>query len=480
MPPGYRPNNNGNNSNGPQGSSTNETQQVTSPMPSISASAVGDCVGCEYGAPRSYGGHRGVDIVADPGTVVVSPVKGKVEYADSNWYAPSHAEDTGKGMVGIKADDAHGGFPAGTLYASGHITGLTVSVGDEVEPGTKLGVVGSLQGDNHNHFYINSPSGPDYPRGANGNVNPTEWVKAAMSGDSLPTIGGDDGGGASTGALDEATAKAAAFATYFNIDGVWDTVTSQELRGERSLMNDKPLFPFIEQLCSASLRRFQSMPNGNFFAFYPDYFGGSGHRSPYWDITDTEIIDGQIELNDDALATHVYVVGDTSPFSFFDGVDVRDKVDSAGVINIFNAFQANFITGHNQQSRAEQESNSLADEVIDGDAFLKKYGARPYYDEVPMVRSAFYEAFLAYQRFCLLWSQQFATSFSLTFMPEIFPGGIVRFSEHKIQMFVEEVTHSFDYENGFNTDVVFSSPASTDKTGNAHQGMIRAGVLKGR
>jgi hypothetical protein len=49
-----------------------------------------------------------------------------------------------------------------------------------------------------------------------------------------------------------------------------------------------------------------------------------------------------------------------------------------------------------------------------------------------MVRSPYYEAFLAYQRFCLMWSRQFLTTFEFTFMPELFPGGIVAFPDHGI------------------------------------------------
>ena len=450
------PNNNNNNGNGNGGNGSggennggSSNQMV---WPSNPRGALTSGFGMRWGRM-----HEGVDIAVPEGSNAISVLDGTLQSknTDSGGYGYYIDIDHGDGVVTRYAHlQSLPNKETGTQYNQGDVAAKTGNTGSSTGP--------------HLHFEVLKNGTP---------VDPMPYIQ-----DGQVVSGGGDlsGGGSSGGMLDEATAKSAAFATYFNIDGLWDTATSQELKGEKSLMNDKPLFPFIEQICSASLRRFQSMPNGNFFAFYPDYFGGSGHRSPYWDITEVEIIDGQIELNDDALATHVFVVGDTSPFSFFDGVDVRDKVDSAGVINIFNAFQANFITGHNQQSRAEQESaNDLVDEVVDGDAFLKKYGARPYYEEAPMVRSAFYEAFLAYQKFCLLWSQQFATSFSLTFMPEIFPGGIVRFPDHNLQMFVEEVTHSFDYESGFNTDVVFSSPASTDKTGKAHEGMIRAGVLKG-
>lgn len=425
-----------------------------------------------YG-PRWGRMHSGLDVACPEGTPCVAPVNGKVVYASETGFS-------GGGMIHFEFEEDLGDIKAGDVIGWGHIFDAKISSGN-VSGGEVIATSGDAGTGPHVHF-VYLPGGNDGGSQIDGTTDPEKVYDYLSQGEAPIGIasGGDlSGGGASGGMLDEATAKAASFATYFQIEGLFDTVTSQVLTGERSLMNDKPLFPFIEQLCSASLRRFQSMPNGNFFAFYPDYFGGSGHRSPYWEITDTEIIDGQIELNDDSLATHVYVVGDTSPHSFFDGVDVRDKVDTAGFINIFNAFQANFITGHNQQTRAEKNSDSLVDEVIDGDAFLKKYGARPYYEEAPMVRSAFYEAFLAYQKFCLLWSEQFATNFSLTFMPEIFPGGIVKFAEHGIQMFVEEVTHSFDFETGFNTDVVFSSPASTNG-GRTHEGMIREGVLKGR
>lgn len=305
--------------------------------------------------------------------------------------------------------------------------------------------------------------------------------------------GGSGGGGGDVGAGEaERVAKAAAFATYLNLPGIMDSLESMSLRGERSLMNDQPLLPFVQQLCEASLRNFQSLPNGDFFAFYPDYFGGMGHRTPYWDIDDIEIIDGRIDLSDDALATHVYVVGDIA--GLFNGIDYFDKAQSGGVVTIFNAFLADFMNPHVTRAQVgaaegnedpdlakfENDPNyrSLAskDKAI---AFLKKYGARPYFEAVPMVRNPFYEAFLAYQKFCLLWSRQFLSHFTLTFMPEIFPGGIVAFPNHGIQMYVDEVSHVFDYETGFQTLVNFSAPASlpTAERQNVHGGMIRAGAL---
>lgn len=295
--------------------------------------------------------------------------------------------------------------------------------------------------------------------------------------DGTPTS--TSGGGVDLSGV-EATAKASAFATYLELPGILDSAESVALKGVRSLMNDQPLLPFIEQLSQASMRRFQSMPNGNFFAFYPDYFGGMNHRTPYWEIADIEIMDGQINLSDDGLATHVYVVGDT--VGMYDGVNLEDEVASAGVVTLFEAMAANFLTGLDGSDNGFPKAKSKAalknkDEVI---SFLQRYGARPYFEEAPMIRSGFYEMFLAFQRFCMLWSQQFLTQFTFTYMPELFPGGIVALPDHGIQLFVEEVEHQFDYEQGFTTTAMLSSPAalkgSTDTAG-VHEGMVRAGVL---
>lgn len=446
--------------------------------------------------PRAYSNPEGESLYAYPLTIqgqLGSTVADHMARAFGNWMSDNAVDISVAVNTGVRAvDDCkvsrlsgsppnHSANPAGWTvylesddndnnYAYMHLESYDVSVGQRLRKGEVFGKSGAANGVPHLHF-------------ASEFGNPENIIEGAPAGGG----GGNGGGGVGAGGtLDERTAKAAAFATYFNIEGLFDTANSIMLKGDKSLMNDKPLFPLIEQLTSASMRRFQSMPNGNFYAFYPDYFGGSKHRRPYWEVRDIEIVDGQIELSDDSLATHVFVVGDI--VGAFDGVNGWDMDQTAGVINIFNAFQADFISGHGDQQRpgpvnkgkADIGEGSQSSRVIDHDEaveFLKKYGARPYMEEAPMVRSAFYEAFLAYQKFCLLWAQQFSSQFQLTFMPELFPGGLVAFPDHKIQMFVEEVTHSFDYSTGFRTDVTFSSPASLDGKGKEHEGMIRAGSL---
>jgi len=281
-------------------------------------------------------------------------------------------------------------------------------------------------------------------------------------------------------------ATAAAFSSYFQMPGMMETQEAIALTGRRSLMNDQPLLPWIEQIAGASLRSFMSMPNGNFYAFYPDYFGGLG-RTAYWVINDVEIISGKIDLSDDALATHVFVVGDTTPAEGgFGHVDFIDKINSAGVVNVYNAFMADFLNGPaegTQSTMVDSTKPSLAnkDAAIN---FLKKYGARPIVEEVPAIRSPIYETFLAYQRFCLLWAAQFKTTFEFTFMPELYPGGLVELEGHGIQCYVDQVVHSGSYESGFTTTATLSAPAATkdSTTGKpvdpdrswVHSGMIRA------
>jgi hypothetical protein len=305
--------------------------------------------------------------------------------------------------------------------------------------------------------------------------------------------GANPSGGAAAGSdrTPGEIATAAAFSTYLQMPSLMETEEAMMLTGRRSLMNDKPLLPFVEQIAAASLRKFMSLPNGDFYAFYPDYFGGLG-KTAYWVIRDIEIISGKIDLSDDALFTHVFVVGDTSPAQGnplgYGNIDWIDKIYSAGVVNVFNAFMADFLNGPPDNSTGgipysmESEKPSLANKA-DAIKFLQKYGARPKLEEAPAVRSPIYETFLAYQRFCQLWAGQFQTTFEFTFMPELYPGGIVEFPDHGLQCYIERVVHNGSYQTGFTTTAELSAPAAMrDQTGVAvdpnkswvHAGMIRA------
>jgi hypothetical protein len=87
---------------------------------------------------------------------------------------------------------------------------------------------------------------------------------------------------------------------------------------------------------------------------------------------------------------------------------------------------------------------------------------------------------MAYQTFMLMWARQFLTTFTFTFMPELYPGGIVAFPDHGIQTYIDEVYHSFDYENGFTTQANMSAPSAIKgraDSSKVSQGMIIEGAL---
>ncbi len=65
----------------------------------------------------------------------------------------------------------------------------------------------------------------------------------------------------------------------------------------------------------------------------------------------------------------------------------------------------------------------------------------------------------AWMKFLELWSMRFTTQASFTFMPEIRPGFLVNIG-NRVQMFVNSVTHSFNYTSGFTTSAELTSAAS--------------------
>lgn len=279
----------------------------------------------------------------------------------------------------------------------------------------------------------------------------------------------DSSSGVTDGLLSRANATILATSPNMGLD--WATAEEQTeaiaLQGNKSLMNDKPLLPFIQQMAEASMRQFMSMPNGDFFAFYPDYFGETWHRPPYWIIDDIEVLDGKVRLSDAALVTHEYALGDTS----FQGVgSLTSKLFSVGVVSLMNAFQSELVTTQTDRTANDPDSNRATRKLYhafnrimkqeEAVQFLERYGARPDVQEFPFIRNPFFELFMAYQRFMQAWARQFLSPFKLTFMPELYPGGKVGFPEHGLQMYVEEVTHTWDYTGGFVTEAELSSPAA--------------------
>lgn len=400
--------------------------------------------GRAYGASREYGGHAGVDATAAMGTTLYAICDGVITYA-----GPWGSE--GK-LVLLKATQQIDGYPANIRLGYGHMSVLDVKAGDQVTGGTPIGKSGAgSNGQPHLHFFVRTDDTP-----ANGTMDPTALLQAAARGEQPTGSGGSsssntDAGGAFAGDSSAANALVA----QFNFPTFMESLEAVALQGEKSLMNDKPLLPFIQQLAEASLREFQSLPDGKFFAFHPDYFGEMFHRPPYWEIDDIEVLDGKIELSDDAVVTHSYVVGDTTWPSTNESLN---RIFSAGTITIFNVFMSESILNRPADSEDKPGREKLLDKN-QGIAFLKRYGARPLVEEMPMVHSPYFEMFLAYQRFLLAWSKQFSTPFSFTFMPELYPGGKVGFPDHGLQMYIEDVTHSFDYTSGFSTQATLSAPS---------------------
>lgn len=407
--------------------------------------------------------HSGVDAGVPTGTPCVAPVDGEIVMSQANW--------SDGGMIHFKFPKETDGIPAGTIIGWGHSTNLR-GLGP-VKAGTTVAKSGNPGGGPHVHFIMIPPG--QGSGGGDGQANPVPILQALQKGTGTPIDGGSGAGsstdpsGDSTGVDMEVQAKAAAFAAVLDWPSISEMSEARKLQGQKSLMNDKPLLPFIEQLTGASLRSFQSLPNGNFFAFYPDYFGEMGHRKPYWEIDDVEILDGGIDLTDDNLVTHQFVVGDTI---MGNGITTIEKLRSGGVVNVFNAFGT--VAGTDGDPLVPQfDGKNGKNAAI---AFLQKYGPRPDYHEAPMIRSPYFEAFLAYQRFMLAWSRQFATNFSFTFMPELYPGGRVAFTGHGLQTYIESVTHSWDYSGGFTTNAVLSAPSAYGGSGDVlaySNGLVR-------
>lgn len=430
-------------------------------------------VASQYGVswPPSEGGsfhnnrgshyHQGVDIPARTGTPALAAVSGTVVHAG---VASGGAGNT----VSIRAAD-------GNFYTYMHLNTMNVSVGQQVTQGTPIGGVGMTGGTSsgpHLHFEINT-GGP-----FSGEIDPTARLDAAYkSPGRISTVPGVAGGGAVDPGTVNAIISSAAYDTSpENIAAIarqaaWfiyqfqssDYLLGQFLTGEVALSNDISLMNWISELVPASGRVYTTKPNGEFLAFYPDYFGWF-ERTPYFHIADMEIIDLTITRNDRNLTTHVFATGPLTGATQRNPLTERINATVASVEE--EAFHS-FIN----INTADPLYGAQFGEGFDSTAFLQKYGARPYIYDMPQTPDVVLRWMGAWSEFMKLWATTYQANASFTFMPEILPGGLIAFGD-RVQMFVQSVTHTFDFSGGFSTSAELICPTALDAS---FEGLPHAG-----
>lgn len=261
---------------------------------------------------------------------------------------------------------------------------------------------------------------------------------------------GTDSGGGTDGAgvgLDATAVGEAMFNVYSWLGST--NFQGDLLTGIRALMNDQPIFDTVGMLMSSGLREFSSAPNGDFIAWFPDFFG-------WWGTAARMIVqDIEIERNfsvgwsDASLKTHYFVTGS----SFGQGGPTPDANDASA---IYQQYGTAGIASVEFPELMKAMFNVDMDEFADnGKHFLARYGARPVYEPMPNITGHRQEFFYAVFKFMLNWSQQYFAQVGLTFMPEMWPGMLMVLPTYGVQAYVKRVEHSFDFSsgNGFTTNV---------------------------
>jgi cell wall-associated NlpC family hydrolase len=254
-----------------------------------------------------------------------------------------------------------------------------------------------------------------------------------------------------------------ALSYIFMPGGAFSSDTAGLFTGTKAFIEGQPLIQMIKTVCAASLRSWSSAPNGDFMAWYPDYWGFDGKPAVML-LADIEMKDCHINLSDDPLTTHVYVNGDLSMTG-----SVQDPVlgwlMTAGVATVEQPW---LYTRLLVAAPGDIE-------VASGQEIMQRFGIRPLQQQFAMAGTQEMEFLLACQIFMEQWAKQYQTTISMTFMPELFPGMRVQLPSQDLQVYVSAVSHVCDYEQGFYTQVTIAAPSSPQAAPN--MGTVKNPVL---
>lgn len=220
--------------------------------------------------------------------------------------------------------------------------------------------------------------------------------------------------------------------------------------GVKSFIDGQPLIQAVAAAAATGLRSWSSAPNGDFMAWYPDYWG-LDNKPAVLRLEDIELKDVRINLSDDPLTTHVYISGDVM-LQMGMPESVEGWLESKGVVTVEDPDMWLW-------QRLAQAS-PIDDGVATGSQLMRRYGIRPFKQHYSIAGNHDLEFLLAVKTFMEKWAARYQTDISMSFMPELFPGMRVELSGHNLQVYVTSVTHICDYEQGFHTQATIVAPST--------------------
>jgi len=409
-----------------------------------------DCSGLVYYAWQS----QGVDISPPSDSQYANP---QVTLVDISQIEPGDLLFVGGTDPG-HANPSHVAMYVGNnqVVEASH-TGSNVGVSPLKDPGNNAGL---------NWWGLNPPASKvpgAYFMGV-GRVTPTALASAASTKTGGP-VSGDASNLTATGL--------AANGSMIYGNGSWNPGAAQAdtnayiYAGLRLLMNpsDTGVLTIINQITQASQRTFSSAPNGDFIAWFPDYFGQYGYAG-VWELNPIELMSTQINWNDSALKTHEFVTGSSATYN----ASVNPAAGGMAP-QYFNDLSSLGIASIDVPGLLQAVLNVTPSDsglFSDPTAIYEQFGPRSEYQSISYIAAnSPVEFWLAVQAFRLSWAQQFSTTINLTFMPELWPGMILRISELGFQAYIHSVTHSWRLgsNGGFETTVNVMAPSATDGSG---------------
>jgi hypothetical protein len=282
----------------------------------------------------------------------------------------------------------------------------------------------------------------------NGGANPlSPYGDPQTMGPGSPPGTGTDGTGGGTGSSSEPIARNEI--TYQFFPGMFATQVADLLPGEKAFIDAQPLIQMVQAMAGAGLRNFSSGPDGSFMAWYPDYWGVDG-KPAIFNLEDIELKDSTMMFSDDPLTTHVYVEGSTTITGQLD--QMTGWLQTAGVATVENEALYQYLT---------RVGPGNPDAGMTGEDMMRYYGVRPYSVTMALAGTRELEFLLSCRIFMEKWAQRFQTTLTMTFMPELFPGMRIALANHNVTVYVTEVSHTCDFEQGFSTTATIVSPVSS-------------------